>query len=303
MKWRTRIAVSGAAIAMWMQASHGVPAPSPRPRAAALPALARMYVGDAAGFPRRHFFTVEEAIYVYAWLKQPPPSTAASRSPTANSTAAAGSPAPTASPLHFRVSIRDPLGHEVASFDGAVNPRTRDDLPRACADDGPNGITLAGTSLADHPGHYRAQAFIDDRPVGNVYFDVTALKGAGDILMTSAAVEDAAGARKFTFRSNERGVYAHVTFVNKTRTRPHQHLVQVEFVGPDGRVGRPLGGVLNVEKGRHLDGRDFPTLIDPEHRDGLLIAGTPVEKMQGLWKVVVRVDGQVRRELPFRIVP
>lgn len=206
----------------------------------------------------------------------------------------------------FWLSVRDPRGIEVARLGGALDATldaAHADVPRDCQGHPPNGLQIADTSLASHPGQYHVLAFLDGAPAGDIYFLVKELHAAGEVTITSAAVEDAQGARKFTFTTHDRGAYAHVTLVNASRKLEHDHLLQVAFVGPSGRVGRLLGGVISLHKGTHLDGRDFPVLCDRDHHDGILIQGTPLTKQTGAWKMIVYLDGRVAREVPFRLVP
>jgi len=285
------------------------PVPSPARVRQAQPrshALQRFWVGDEAGFPRRVFYTVEPAVYFFATALPRPSRPAGGSAPQAQpSTDATRGPVPSATPLpHFEIRVRDPRGREVARLGGDIPSAldtARADLPRDCEGAPCNGIRIAETSLASCPGRYLAMAFIDDAPVGELWFTVKPLASAGQIVLTSAAAENAEGQRRLTFTPADQGVYAHVTFVNATLDVAHEHLVQVSFEGPQGRVGRTLGGVLRVGRGMRLDGRDFPALCDAEHHDGLRIASTTVAALKGAWKMTVSVDGRPVREVPFRI--
>lgn len=262
------------------------PASVPAPRAFV---LRKLFAADEAGYARKVFYTVEPAIYFHALIRY-----------------AARRPAPPTERT-FILSVSDHGGHEVARLGGPL-PAGLDpaqaDLPRDCNDEAANGVRLADTDLARHPGRYHAQAWLDGAPAGDLYFEIKRLQGEGEIRVTSAVVEDAQANRRFTFTSKDRGVYAHVTMINATRTTPHAHLVQVGFFGPDGQqVGRRLGGVVHLDKGTHLDGRDFPTVCDAEHHDGMRIEGTPIAKQTGGWVMRLYVDGRVVAEVPFRIVP
>ena len=273
------------------------PAPtmaSPSPAAApVLPPLrvSRFYTGDEAGYSRTQFWSVEPAIYFFARV--------------APRGRPAGKSGAQSEPRRFEVVIRDHMGHEVARMGGPLAPPldpSRADLPRDCANAPDNGLRIAGTALADRPGRYLALAFMDGLPEADQIFTVKRLRNDGQIVVTSAAVENAAGARRFTFTPEDRGMYAHVTLVNATRDRAHEHLIEVAFEGPSGRVGRVLGGHLHVPKGARLDGRDLPSFNDPQHQDGLLLKGTPLAALAGAWRMVVYVDGVAVREVPFRLV-
>jgi hypothetical protein len=264
----------------------GAPLPVPAP---VLPPLkvARIYTGDEEGYPARVFYAVDPAVYLYAFLA-PSGRRASGSADEARS---------------FWVSIRDHRGREVARLGGRLPPTldlAHADLPRGCIDDPPNGLRIGQGALP--PGRYRAQAFLDGLAAGEASFEIRPLQGPGEVRVSSAAVEDAEGTRRFTFTSRDRGVYAHVTLVNATRKQSHAHLVQVAFVGPEGRAGRLLGGVLRVPAGALLDGRDFPFACDVEHHDGLLVAGTPIATEVGPWTMRVLIDGKTVREVPFRIV-
>lgn len=274
------------------------PSTAPSPQGTPSPAcpqhtlkVTRFYTGDEAGFPRKRFWSVEPAVYFFAKI-----------APRATPSKKGTGPV---EPSRFEVVVRDTMGHEVTRMGGPVPGAlvpTVADLPRDCTNAPDNGLRLAGTALADRPGRYLALAVLDGLPVAQQVFTVQRLRGDGRIVVTSAAVENSAGDRRFTFTPDDPGVYAHVTVVNATRDRAHEHLVEVAFEGPRGRVGRVLGGLLRVSKGARLDGRDLPTMNDPSHHDGLRIKGTPVAAMLGPWKMTVYVDGVAVREVPFRIV-
>lgn len=281
-------------------AGPAIPPPSAAPSSAETPSAAcpphalkvtAFYTGDEAGFPRKRFWSVEPAVYFFAKIapRATPPK----------------KPAGAVEPSRFEVIVRDALGREVARMGGPV-PSGLDhattDLPRDCMNTPENGLRLAGTPLADRPGRYLALAVLDGLPVGQQVFTVQRLRGEGRIEVTSAAVENSAGARRFTFTPDDLGAYAHVTVVNATRDRLHEHLVEVAFEGPRGRVGRVLGGILRVSRGARLDGRDLPTMNDPLRHDGLRIKGTAVAELLGPWKMIVYVDGVAVREVPFRMV-
>lgn len=269
--------------------------------------VVKLYAGDEAGYPRRAFYTVERAVYFYATVRP----RLANRDPIATD----GSPSPAPGvgvqrqlpkPQSFWLSVRDPLGHEVARSGGALSASldwSRVDLPRDCEGSPTNGLLIGDSALAERPGRYQVQAFLNGRPAGVFYFTLIRLRRNGEVKITSAAVEDAHGTRRFTLTSRDRGAYAHVTMVNASRGQMHQHLVQVAFVGPTGQAGRLLGGVVTLHKETLLDGRDFPVICDPEHHDGILIQGTPIARQLGPWKMVVYLDGRVAREVSFRIVP
>lgn len=255
----------------------------------AAPHVARFYTGDEAGFERRHFYTVEPAVYFYATLTGHGGASALrdEREP------------------RFEVVVRDRLGREVARLGGplpALPAPADSDLPRDCANRPENGLRIADGPLAERPGRYLALIFLDGAVAAERWFTIGRLQGEGRLTITSAAVEDERGTRRFTFTAGDRGVYAHVTLVNASRDRPHEHLVEVIFEGPRGRVCRALGGRLKVPKGARLDGRDLPSLHDPQHHDGLRIRGTPIAAQVGAWKMIVSLDGRVVREVPFRII-
>lgn len=273
------------------------PSPSPSPSPTPPPNLpplkmATLVTGDEGGYTSRVFYTVDPAVYFYATVAPAPAGT--------------GKALPGPDHRSFWLSVRDPLGHEVARLGGGLAPTldiAHADLPRDCQGHPPNGVQIAHTSLASHAGRYHAQAFLDGAAVGDMYFTIKTLRGNGTVKVTSAAVEDARGARRLTFTSKDRGVYAHITMVNLAKDREHEHLLQVAFISPQGRVGRLYGGLLVVHKGTRLDGHDFPLVCDAEHHDGIIIQGTPLAKMIGQWKMVVYLDGQPVRELPFKLVP
>ena len=272
------------------------PSPSPhRKRPGITLRLSSLYPGDASGYPRHVFYTVEPAVYLYASIA-PLQEGAAKPSRVVPRLLATGS-------HEFWLRIEDSTGHRIARIGGSL-PAGLDlrhaDLPLDCKGAPPNGLSING-GLLRAPGRYHVQAFLDGLAAGETWFTVKRLYNRGRILVTSAAVENAKGDREQVFSTRERGIYAHVTLVNRSEAIAHEHLLYVAFVGPQGQEGRMFGGLLHVSRCEWLDGIDFPQACDRRHHDGILVAGTPVAKETGAWTMVLYIDGYEVRELHFQL--
>jgi hypothetical protein len=248
------------------------------------------YVGDADGAPRKLFYSVESAVYFYAFLD--PDSVHFPDDET-----------------HALVFVvRNEKGYEVARLGSAIRvPQSNDlgwmDYPRNASSSGGNGWPLRGSRWASRAGRYRVQVLLDGRPQQSFVFMIKPLRAAGRVRLVTAHLEDAEGNRRTQFSSHDRGVYAHVELVNQSRQAAHDHLLWVHWRGPQGRVGRPLGGVLHVAAGELLDGHDFPQACDAQGHDGLLVHDGWLGKHPGTYHMVVELDGVERADVRFVVTP
>lgn len=279
MAWR--ICLIGCALWLWGAAEAAAPAPGEWLQ------VARLWTGDTGGREQDTFYTCEPAVYFFATLRRVSPPTPAA-------------------PHAVWLSVLNPAGVEVGRLGGTFAlPKGQDgaalDFPGACASQTANGLRI-GESLAARPGRCRVRLFVDGRRLADRAFTVARLKGSGYLRPVEAHLEDAEGGRRATFSSRDEGVYARLSAVNASQGVPHEHVVRVLWDGPQGPVGRALGGLLRVAPRQRLDGVDLPQACDAEGHEGLRICGTPLERAPGAYVATVLVDGAVFARLPFTIV-
>jgi hypothetical protein len=226
------------------------------------PRVARAWAGDALGLPQGIFHTVETAVYFYAAIEDEQPGH---------------------KPLLWLI-VLDAAEREVARLGGPGWP----------AD---NGLPL--DSLA--PGRYRVRVFLDGRPQPGFDFEVARLVERGQVRFVEAHLEDASGKRRNVFNTEDHGVYARISLVNKSKERWHEHLVQVRFESAGAGLGRVLGGVLSVPLGARLDGLDLPAEVDEAGHNGIAIRAAGL--LPGNYAATVWLDGAAVKRLTFKIIP